>query len=116
MISKLWLLGALVSFFPASALPGQSLLLVGGGNLPQEGLERFVAASGGPSARILVVTWATDSPAIAYQRIREALDPFSPSEVVEAPRRPLSVAKAVKFKLQLAKATGLFFTGGDQNQ
>jgi cyanophycinase len=98
---------------PARA--GEHLVVIGGGERPKEALSRFVEWAGGPvGSRILVVSWATEEPKESFDSFREDLMPFKPEAVEPAPARPLTASGKTVFLGQLHRATGVFFTGGDQ--
>ena len=108
-------------FAAASSAPGldaaERLVLVGGGDRPKDAMARFVDWAGGPSdARILVVSWATSEPKETFESFRDDLAPFKPQVVEAAPPRPLTPAGKTVFLGQLRRATGVFFTGGDQSR
>jgi len=93
----------------------ERLVVMGGGERPKEALSRFVEwAGGGEGARILVVSWATEEPKESFDSFRDDLSPFKPASVEAAPPRPLTVSGKTVFLSQLRRATGVFFTGGDQ--
>ena len=107
---------------PASAAQTR-LVIVGGGDRPPLALARFVAWAGGESARVLVLPWASGEPKESCQAILEELAPFSPGEAVCGPHATLDPkGKAAPLDAELkkaalhglARATGVFFTGGDQ--
>jgi cyanophycinase len=88
-------------------------------------MARFVAWAGGPSARILVIPWASAEPKESCEAIFEELRPHAPDETTCGPyatldaqgkAAPLDEAKKAEFHAQLSKATGVFFTGGDQSR
>jgi cyanophycinase len=96
---------------------GERLVVVGGGDRPKEALSRFVEWAGGPAgSRILVVAWATEEPKEGFESLRVELSPFQPAVVEAAPPRPLTEAGKTVFLGQLRRATGVFFTGGDQSK
>ena len=96
---------------------GERLVVIGGGDRPQEALSRFVEWAGGPAgSRILVVAWATEEPKESFESLRVELAPFQPEAVEAAPPRPLTEAGKTVFLGQLRRATGVFFTGGDQGR
>jgi len=106
-------------FAAASLAPGlnaaERLVLVGGGDRPKEAMARFVDWAGGPEgSRILLVSWATGEPKETFESFRDDLAPFEPQAVEAAPPRPLTPAGKTVFLAQLRRATGVFFTGGDQ--
>jgi cyanophycinase len=104
----------LVLGLASAATAGERLVLVGGGDLPVRAKERFVEWSGGPSARILVILWATSDPKGNLKWIREELTPLHPSLIEAAPLAPLKPETRSQLLAQLDQATGVFFSGGDQ--
>jgi cyanophycinase len=110
--------------FVALALAGtgtahaaERLVIIGGGDRPRQALARFVEWARGPAgARILVVSWATESPRESFDSFRDDLAPFEPDAVEPAPPRPLTASGKAVFLGQLSRATGVFFTGGDQSR
>jgi cyanophycinase len=110
------LLALLLTAFAAAAAAGERLVLIGGGERPPEALARFVDWAGGPAARILVVPWATVEPQEAFEALRRELGAHRPGKVWAAPAAPLSAAERGTFLDQLREATGVFFSGGDQNR
>lgn len=103
-------------FIGFSTYAETNLLLIGGGDHPKGVIDRFVQHAGGTQARILVITWATDYPDDAFEGIYQELKINSGIEISEAPRRPLSSASRKVFLQKLKSATGVYFTGGDQNK
>jgi cyanophycinase len=99
------------------AVAGERLVVIGGGERPKEALSRFVEWAGGPAgSRILVVSWATEEPKESFESFRDDLSPFKPDAVEPAPPRPLTASGKTVFLGQLRRATGVFFTGGDQSR
>jgi cyanophycinase len=98
----------------ASASARERLVLVGGGERPAAAMARFVEWAGGANARILVVSWATDYPKDSMDAFVADLAPYRIASVEQAPHRPLTAEGRATFLAQLEKATGVFFTGGDQ--
>ena len=76
---------------------------------------QFVDWSGGAKAKILVITWATASPAESFEGMRKQLAEF-PGSVEHAPDPPFDSAKKAQLMQQLSSASGVFFGGGDQNR
>ena len=97
-----------------SAGAGERLVLVGGGDLPKRARERFVEWAGGPQANLLVILWATSEPKESFEWIRDEMTTQSPAHIEAAPLAPLTDASRAEFLRQLAHATGVFFSGGDQ--
>lgn len=107
----------------AAASGAGRLVIVGGGERPSEAMARFVLWSGGPASRILVVPWASIEPRESCAAILEDLRPHLPGVAVCAALAPLDAqgrvgrldaASKSSFLAQIATASGVFFTGGDQ--
>jgi cyanophycinase len=107
----------------ADAPPGSRLVIVGGGDRPPEALARFVDWAGGASSRILVIPWASSEPAESCEAILSELRPHAPGEATcgahatldaHGKAAPLGEAEKASALGQLSRATGVFFTGGDQ--
>lgn len=109
-----WVLVALTLCANASAK--QRLVLVGGGERPKSAMTRFVEWAGGVEAHILVISWATETPQESFDYFRDEVGPLGPASIDPAPFAPLTPEKREAFLSQLAKATGVFFTGGDQSR
>jgi cyanophycinase len=109
---------------PAVAAARQTrLVLIGGGDRPPEAMARFVEWAGGPTARVLVIPWASGEPKDSCDAILKELEPHhpgaadcGPTAVLDASGKaaPLDAARSKAFLDALAGATGVFFTGGDQ--
>ncbi|GIF17508.1 cyanophycinase [Actinoplanes tereljensis] len=89
------------------------LLIIGGAAGPSL-LARFVELAGGSRARIVVIATASSSPAAAETAHREAFTALGAGEVV--PLRLNTRADAQLEQPALHRATGVFFTGGDQER
>jgi len=92
----------------------ERLVIVGGGTRPQAAMAKFVEWAGKEHSHILVIPWATEEPESAFDYLKKDLVAFNPETVEIAPVAPMTPEKKQKFLAQLAKATGVFFTGGDQ--
>lgn len=108
----------LILFAGLAAFGQQRLLAVGGGKRPPEALRKFAEWSGARvPARILIVTWASGEPEASFEALQKDLAAAAPGIAVEhAAMRPLDAAGRSRFVDQLARATGVFFSGGDQNR
>lgn len=102
--------------FVSSAFGQQRLLVIGGGERPPEAIKKFVEWSGGPKAKLLIITWATAEPEESFASFSKDLAAYSLSSVQPSPTAPLDAEKRSKFVKQLNEATGIYFTGGDQNR
>jgi cyanophycinase len=112
--SGLLVVAAALPASPANAT--ERLVLVGGGDMPARAKELFVEWSGGRTARILVVLWATSKPKESFKWIRDEMTPLGPASVEGAPLAPLKAESRARFLTQLGQATGVFFSGGDQSR
>ncbi len=100
----------------SSAFGQQRLLVIGGGERPPEAIKKFVEWSGGPKAKLLIITWATSEPEASFTSFSKDLAAYTPFAVEASPTAPLDAEKRAKFVKQLNEATGVYFTGGDQNR
>ena len=94
----------------------QRLFVVGGGDRPVDGMKKFVEWSGGPNAKLLMITWASGVPDESFEALKKGFGQFPHSSIEHAAIRPLDAVKRAKFIEQLKTATGVFFSGGDQNR
>jgi cyanophycinase len=108
---------------PAGTAAEARLVIVGGGDRPPEALARFVAWAGGASARVLVLPWASGEPKESCEALLAELALHAPGEAACGPHATLdATGKAAPLDAErkeaalagLARATGVFFTGGDQ--
>lgn len=100
----------------STAFGQQRLVVIGGGKRPPEAIKRFVEWSGGEKARLLVITWATSQPDASFESFSKDLALYKTSAVFASQSAPLDQEKRAKFVAQLNEATGIYFTGGDQNR
>jgi cyanophycinase len=89
------------------------LLIIGGAAGPGL-LGRFVALAGGPAARIVVIATASSAPAEASSSFVEAFTALGAGEVCAL--RLDTRCDANDDQPLLRRATGVFFTGGDQER
>ncbi|HMT08914.1 MAG TPA: cyanophycinase [Pyrinomonadaceae bacterium] len=94
----------------------QRLLVIGGGARPADAMKKFVEWSGGAKSQILVITWASGVPVESFASLQKQFTESGSGTVVHAAIRPLDDEKRVQFVEQLKTATGVFFSGGDQNR
>jgi cyanophycinase len=100
-----------------SIAPGQQkLVLVGGGDRSMEAVSRFVDWAGKEKSRILIITWASGVPAESFEGFKEDFKNFPTESFEHAPDAPLDGDKRARFLEQLKTASGVFFSGGDQNR
>lgn len=104
----------LILIFNVSAQ--EKLVLIGGGERSAAVVSRFVEWAGKDKARILIITWASGVPQESFESLKEDFKKFPTSSFEHAPLAPLDAGKREKFLQQLKNATGVFFSGGDQNR
>lgn len=94
----------------------ERLMLVGGGKRPPEAIKRFVEWAGNEKARILIIPWATSVPQESFDSIKKDFSAYQSAAFENAPIAPLDAEERARFLTQLKNASGIFFTGGDQNR
>jgi cyanophycinase len=100
---------------PDVDVPG-SLVIAGGGDLPEAVLEKFTELAGGRKARLVVIP--TASARADQPEWRGRFSPWAPpavASVVLLHTRDRAVADDPAFVQPLAEATGVWLTGGDQS-
>ena len=116
MYKKLLVAPFLLMFCVSFAVGQQRLLVIGGGKRPPDAMKRFVEWSGQEKARLLIVTWASGEPEASFKSLQADLSAYKTAEVIASPTTPLDAEKRAKFVESLKAATGVFFSGGDQNR
>jgi len=100
--------------YPAFA--SERLILVGGGDPPVAALTTFARWSGGAKGKMLVVPWASGSTsAEILEYIQEEFATLSSPLIEMAPSLDEMTTQSDRFFRQLDSATGVYFSGGDQN-
>ena len=105
---------ALILIFNVSAQ--EKLVLIGGGERSAAVVSRFVEWAGKDKAKILIITWASGVPQESFDALKKDFANFPLLSFEHAPLAPLDAGKREKFLKQLKNATGVFFSGGDQNR
>ena len=116
MLKKNILLVFLLVTFVYGSLAQQRMVMIGGGKRPPDVLGKISELSGGDAGKLLVITWATEQPEVSFEAFQKDIATVSRIRLVKAPFRPLTEQSKTEFLQQLKEATGLFFTGGDQNK
>ena len=118
MRTKIRLSFAIIVFlvFAQIAIGQQRLVVVGGGTRPPDAVKKFVEWSGGAKARILIITWASGVPDESFEALKKTFSAQNAVSIEHGAVRPLDAEKRVRFIEQLKNATGVFFSGGDQNR
>jgi cyanophycinase len=94
----------------------QRLVLIGGGDRSAQAVSHFVEWAGKDKARILIITWASGVPQESFESLKEDFKNFKTESFEHAPPAPFDADKRQQFLEQLKTATGVFFSGGDQNR
>jgi cyanophycinase len=98
-------------------LPGP-LVIVGGGRLPAEAREAFVSLAGQAKAKIVVIPTASADAddAKKHPSFLKPWEDLHPESVVLLHTRDVQKANSPAFVQPLTDATGVWFSGGDQNR
>lgn len=96
----------------STGLFGQTkLMLVGGGKRPVEAMSKFVEIAGKENL-ILIIPWASESTEGGENILKEMVfHGATKAEVI-----PLKISSLAELKNKISRASGIFFTGGDQNK
>lgn len=118
LLMRLWQLRALSDSLDVEVLrpePGGTLLICGGGKLPDELRQRFYDRAGGPEARLVVI------PGVYVGDDEELSESFlapwrrlGPRSVQLVSAHSPQVANTATFAQAVAGATGVWLGGGDQ--
>lgn len=94
----------------------ENLIIIGGGPRPSSVMQKFAdLATVDNQGNVLVITWATDSPEEYAEAFLADFSPHFGGTTQVSIARPYSDAAREEFGEQLARASGVFFTGGDQS-
>ncbi len=104
-----------VFFFSLHLNASTKLLLIGGGTRPESAMAKFASLAGSTKANILIIGWASTQ-ANPASTIQSELSKYNPKKIEVAPLAPMNAQDKMHFLSQLKTATGIFFTGGDQNR
>lgn len=94
--------------------PQGTLVIAGGGDIPEDAAERFVKAAGGPDADIVVVTTANGDKPAADARSVAWLTEAGAKNLHFVHPRTRSEAEAQALVALVRKAGGVWFSGGRQ--
>lgn len=93
---------------------GGSLVIVGGGGMPQEVIDRFLSLAGGKTARIVVLPTAVPRQEAFRARIPGFLARAEVASVTLLPHSRTEEIADEAFERALESATGVWFDGGRQ--
>jgi cyanophycinase len=95
---------------------GGSLVICGGGSLPDDVRDRFVELAGGPKARLVIIPTANGAADTVQQwRDMEIWKSKGVASVLALHTRSREKANDAEFVKPLAEATGVWFSGGKQS-
>lgn len=94
----------------------QRLLVIGGGDRTPDILQKIALESGGDKGKLLVIPWAGGEQEDYFQAFKKDVETVSKIQFIKGSFRPLTPQSKVEFLQQLKEATGIYFTGGDQNR
>ena len=91
------------------------LVIIGGGQIPKSILNKIVALSGGAQSRLIIVPLASSIPVEVALDTKKMFQDHGAvqTEVFQCKAEAMDTPICLK---QLSSATGVFFTGGDQNK
>lgn len=93
------------------------LIVFGGGPLPSTGLAKFVEwALDCSQPRILLIGWASEEVDQTIDALAASLLQFGPCAIDSSKAPPMTEKSRRAFLAQLSQASGIFFSGGDQNR
>jgi cyanophycinase len=98
-----------------STKPG-SLVIVGGGRIPDEVRDRFMSLAGGKAAKLVIIPTASES-ADRNEEEEDYLKPwrkYSPASLTLLHTRSRAKADDPSFVKPITEATAIWFGGGDQ--
>lgn len=99
-----------------SASAQQRLLVIGGGDRTPDILQKIALESGGDKGKLLVIPWAGGDQEDYFQAFKKDVETVSKIQFIKGSFRPLTQQSKAEFLQQLKAATGIYFTGGDQNR
>ena len=95
-------------------LKSGSLIIVGGGGLPDEVTQKFIELAGGQDSHIVVLPTAAPDPLPQRQWIAELFRRAGAGKVTVLPQREKEEVESETFLKTLNEATGIWFGGGRQ--
>jgi cyanophycinase len=116
MLKRLILVFLSALLLPAApAAPKGTLVIVGGGGMPQDILDAFLAACGGKGGRVGIIPTSTVDPDGALKEWKEDLEKAGLTMVpLDVRRREDASGQALL--AAASQCTGFWFSGGDQNR
>lgn len=91
-------------------------MVIGGGDRTPDILQKIADESGGERGKLLVIPWAGGDQQDYFDAFKEDVEKVSKIQFIKGAFRPLTEQTKAEFLQQLKEATGIYFTGGDQNR
>ena len=98
----------------APVVPNGSLVIVGGGGMPKEIVEKFIELAGGPEAPIVVLPTANPESPRSDRSERTFFERAGAKDVKVLQQRTRAEVESPEFGAALAAAKGVWFGGGRQ--
>jgi cyanophycinase len=95
-------------------VPKGSLVIVGGGGMPKEIVDRFIELAGGTEAKIVVLPTAGSREDAFQQRPPRFLSSAGVKRITMLPQSRTEEVASEEFRVALEQATGVWFDGGRQ--
>ena len=100
--------------YGVTVLAAGSLVIVGGGSMPDDVVARFVELAGGETAHIVVLPTAVSREESAKESVPGFLRKSKVAGITMLPQRGASEVATEEFRSALKSATGIWFGGGRQ--
>lgn len=95
-------------------VPSGSLVIVGGGGMPKEIVDRFIELAGGTDAKIVVLPTAVPREEAMRQKAPRFLTAAGVKSVTMLPQSRTEEVASDEFRQAIKQATGVWFDGGRQ--
>lgn len=109
------LIFTLFSFAAFAAPPAGTLVIVGGGDRPDEVMDAFMTSSGGKNANICLVTTSTSDPEGAYSDFKVLTEKYG-ARLTRVDVKKREESSSPEILNSVKPCTGIWFTGGDQSR
>ena len=96
--------------------PKGNLILIGGGDKPEEAMAKFIELAGGPHAPIVAIPTASEEPDAASYYEKLFKEEYGCTNVASLDIKSKADAMRPDFAQRVASASGIFFGGGDQSR
>ena len=98
----------------AGATPQGHLVLIGGGDKPDDAMAKFIELAGGPQAPMVAIPTASEDSDVGYYYTDLFRETYGCPNVVTLDIKNRADAARPDFVERAAAASGIFFGGGDQ--